>query len=219
MATRYRRSNPLALALLSLLWEREMHPYEMATTLRERHKDESVKLNWGTLYTVVESLTKHGLIEVVEAERDGRRPERTRYRLAAAGLTELNDWLRELISVPHKEYPRFEAGVSLLGILPPEEAERLLGQRADTLAEQADGLRAVMAMLREQGLPALAWIELEYRVTMIEAEQRWVRGVAESIRANTIEGADWWRDWHARGAQPGQLPPFGPTTDVQSEVD
>ncbi|MGW0521557.1 PadR family transcriptional regulator [Crossiella sp. NPDC003009] len=218
MATTYRRSNPLALALLSLLWEREMHPYEMATTLRERHKDESVKLNWGTLYTVVESLAKHRLIEAAEAERDGRRPERTPYRLTEAGLAELNDWLRELIAVPHKEYPRFEAGVSLLGILPPEEAARLLGQRAETLAGQVEGLRSVMAELRAQGLPALAWIELEYRVAMIEAEHRWVSGVVEGIEQHTIEGADWWRDWHARGAKPGQLPPFGPP-DAQSEVD
>ncbi|WHT20727.1 PadR family transcriptional regulator [Crossiella sp. CA-258035] len=218
MAATYRRSNPLALALLSLLWEREMHPYEMATTLRERHKDESVKLNWGTLYTVVESLAKHGLIEAAEAERDGRRPERTRYRLTEAGLAELNDWLRELIAVPHKEYPRFEAGVSLLGILSPEEAARLLGQRAETLSGQAEGLRSVMAALRAQGVPALAWIELEYRVAMIEAEHRWVSGVAEGIEQHTIEGADWWRDWHARGAKPGQLPPFGPP-DAQSEVD
>jgi DNA-binding PadR family transcriptional regulator len=30
--------NPLALAVLALLFERPMHPYEMAATLRQRHK-------------------------------------------------------------------------------------------------------------------------------------------------------------------------------------
>jgi hypothetical protein len=28
-----------------------MHPYEMASTLRERHKEQSVKLRYGSLYT------------------------------------------------------------------------------------------------------------------------------------------------------------------------
>ena len=37
-----------------------MHPYEMSTTLRERHKEESIKLNYGSLYSVVSSLEKYG---------------------------------------------------------------------------------------------------------------------------------------------------------------
>ena len=35
-------TNPLALAVLALLFERPMHPYEMAATLRERQKDASI---------------------------------------------------------------------------------------------------------------------------------------------------------------------------------
>ncbi len=70
-------SNPLALAVLACLAEHPMHPYEIATTLRIRKKDESVKLNYGSLYTVVESLLRHGLIIPQETEREGRRPERT----------------------------------------------------------------------------------------------------------------------------------------------
>ena len=54
-------SNPLALAVLACLAERPMHPYEMSTTMRERGKHESIKLNYGSLYSVVESLQKHGL--------------------------------------------------------------------------------------------------------------------------------------------------------------
>ena len=49
-------SNPLALAVLACLSERPMHPYEMASTMRERGKEQSIKLNYGSLYTVVDSL-------------------------------------------------------------------------------------------------------------------------------------------------------------------
>ena len=38
------RSNPLALAVLSCLYERPMHPYEVAQTLRHRAKHESIRL-------------------------------------------------------------------------------------------------------------------------------------------------------------------------------
>ena len=57
-----RVSNPLALAVLACLRQRPMHPYEISTTLRQRGKEDSIKLNYGSLYSVVESLHKHGMI-------------------------------------------------------------------------------------------------------------------------------------------------------------
>ena len=98
-----------------------MHPYEMATTMRQRGKHESIKLNYGSLYNVVQSLERAGLIESQETEREGRRPERTVYRLLDAGRVELIDWLSEMLSTPAKEFTQFEAGLSLLPCLPPED--------------------------------------------------------------------------------------------------
>ena len=50
------RSNPLALAILTVLQERPRHPYDVAATLKVRKKHESIKLNYGSLYNVVEAL-------------------------------------------------------------------------------------------------------------------------------------------------------------------
>ena len=59
---RKRRSNPLALAVMVRLFERPMHPYEMATTLTQRHKHDSIKIRFGSLYTVIDALVADGLI-------------------------------------------------------------------------------------------------------------------------------------------------------------
>ena len=48
-------ANPLALAVLALLFERPMHPYEMAATLRQRHKEDSIKLRYGSLASLTRS--------------------------------------------------------------------------------------------------------------------------------------------------------------------
>ena len=72
MAKRRKVSNLLALSLLTMLVERPMYPYEMATSLRHRGKDQSIKINWGSLYTVVQNLEKHGFIEAVEVAREGQ---------------------------------------------------------------------------------------------------------------------------------------------------
>src|SRR5713101_6908579 len=81
MPNKPRLANPLALAVLALLFERPMHPYEMAATMKERHKEESIKLRYGSLYTVIDMLLARGLIAAKETLRDGKRPERTVYAL------------------------------------------------------------------------------------------------------------------------------------------
>ena len=62
-----------------------MHPYEMAATMRERGKEQNMKIKWGSLYTVVQNLEKHGFIAATETSRQGRRPERTVYAITDAG--------------------------------------------------------------------------------------------------------------------------------------
>ncbi|HZR99577.1 MAG TPA: PadR family transcriptional regulator, partial [Chloroflexota bacterium] len=76
-STKRKVSNPLALAVLALLLERSMHPYELAATLRQRGKSASIKLNYGSLYTAVAALQRAGFIEPRGTVRAGRRPERT----------------------------------------------------------------------------------------------------------------------------------------------
>src|ERR687885_1959834 len=116
--SRRRVSNPLALAVLGCLSERPMHPYEISTTLRSRGKEQSIKLNYGSLYSVVEALERHGLIAARETTREGRRPERTVYEITESGVEELEDWLAELLSTPVRDYTSLEAGLSLMPTLP-----------------------------------------------------------------------------------------------------
>src|SRR5690242_12852333 len=106
-----------------------MHPYEISTTLRTRGKEQSIKLNYGSLYSVVEALQKHALITARETSRQGRRPERTVYEITPAGEQEFEDWLAELLSTPVREFSSLEAGLSLMAALPPEEVVRLLSER------------------------------------------------------------------------------------------
>ena len=127
--SRRKVSNPLALAVLACLAEGPMHPYEIASTLRQRHKDVSIKLNYGSLYSVIDALGRNGMVAPKETVRQGKRPERTIYELTGAGHHELTDWLSELLARPVKEYTAFEAGLSLMPVLPPQTAVALLNQR------------------------------------------------------------------------------------------
>jgi DNA-binding PadR family transcriptional regulator len=175
-------SNPLALAILVLLYERPMHPYEMATTMRERRKESSIKLNYGSLYTVIEQLLRENFIAVREVLKEGKRPEKTVYELTPSGETELIDWMRELISSPIKEYPMFEAAISLLPVLPPEEVIDLLEIRIGLLKRTIEEFDEQDRICREMNLPRLFSIESEYYKAITLAEFKFSKDLLTDIK-------------------------------------
>jgi DNA-binding PadR family transcriptional regulator len=217
MPTLAHPSNPLALAVLALLFERPMHPYEMAATLKQRHKGESIKIRYGSLYTVIDLLAKRGWIAARETSREGKRPERTVYVLTPSGYDELRAWMQDLLRDPVREYPQFTAGLSLLPVLPPEEAVTLLRHRALRLSAEATRIETHLAELPQQDIPVapeelppqligkkfppLFVVEGEYALALIKAELAFVN---ELVRRITEEGwgpLDLWRDLQAECAR------------------
>jgi DNA-binding PadR family transcriptional regulator len=180
-------SNLLALAVLALLGESPMHPYEMDLLMRSRGLTEGIKLRRSSLYTVIESLQRSGLIEPVETQREGRRPERTVYAITAAGRAKFAGWHRELLRTPAKEYPQFMAGLTFLAHLRPEETVALLEERVRTLAAVVDDWRERLNVARERmGVPRLFLIEAEYAIAMGDAELAWIRATIREIQDGTL---------------------------------
>ncbi|WET79768.1 PadR family transcriptional regulator [Amycolatopsis sp. QT-25] len=184
--------NLLALAILSTLNERPMHPYEMASTLKSRGKDRDMGIKWGSFYTVVGNLRKHGFIEAVESGREGARPERTVYRITDAGHDELLDWLRELLGELAPEEPKFVAGLSVLGWLGPDEVVALFRTRLAALDEDIASTRAELARLVAE-IPRLVLLELEYHLAIRVAEAEWVRSILGELTSGSMPGLAEWR--------------------------
>ncbi|MET8339461.1 PadR family transcriptional regulator [Streptosporangium canum] len=182
MEKRRKVTNPLALAVLAELLVESMHPYEMGRRLKENGKDRSFKYNRGSLYMVVEQLRKAGFIIEQETVRDTQRPERTVYALTDDGRHEFYDWMRELVAQPRHEYPQFGVALSLLSVLSPADSVELLTQRSTALAEEADEIRAVVQSALDDGVRWVFLVEDEYRLTVLEAERRFVAGLIESLK-------------------------------------
>jgi len=185
--------------VLVCLYERPMHPYEVAQTLRQRAKQESVRLNYGSLYAVVESLEKKGFVKATGTVREGKRPERTVYQITDDGSREMDDWMTELISVPAKEYPAFMAGLSFIPSLDPDDALMALRGRAEALKVKLVGMKGTMKAASAAGLPRLFELETEYEEQQLVAELKFVNGIIEAISSDTLEGLDMWRLFHTEG--------------------
>lgn len=174
MANKRKVGNPLALAVLSYLTMRPMHPYELSRTLRDNGDARSIKFNHGSLYMVVQQLAKAGFIAEVETSREGQRPERTVYAITDAGRREARDWLSELISEPEHEYPHFVTALSLVAALPPGEVVPLLRTRLEALAGQRAEIQGMIDSSLSQGVPRLFLVEEEYRLALLDAESAFV---------------------------------------------
>jgi DNA-binding PadR family transcriptional regulator len=187
MNRRRRLRTPLALAVLNLLYERAMHPYEMQLLMRERGHDQVIKLKGGSLYSTIDRLVEAGLIEPLETSREGRRPERTVYALTEAGRDELLLWLRELLSEPVHEYPWFGSALAFVAALPADEVLALLERRTLRLVAAAAGVEAALQGMIQHGIPRLFGVEAEYALAMLRAELAWVHAIIDDIRTGKLE--------------------------------
>lgn len=179
--------SPLALSVLELLEERPMHPYELASTMRARHHDEFIRLNFGSLYHTVDTLERDGWIVPVEKEKEGRRPERTIYRLTEAGRNVLLQVVGQILAEPRREYPHFAAGLMFMHHLPAEKAARLLERRAQALHELNTKLSKILDELLASGHARLHVIELEHKIAMHDDERKWVLKMAKEITDGKLE--------------------------------
>src|SRR5215468_9128360 len=100
MSRTFKRS-PLALAVLALLHEKPMHPYEMQRLIKERGKDQVIKVEQrASLYQTIDQLLRAELIAFWETARQAGFPERTVYKLTDKGRETALNWMREMLSTP-----------------------------------------------------------------------------------------------------------------------
>jgi DNA-binding PadR family transcriptional regulator len=187
--------NLLGLAVLATVQERPMHRYEIATVIRDRGKDRDMAVKWGSLYTIVQTLTRHGFLEVVGSGREGNRPEKTIYEITDAGRAELRDWARELVAVPLEEQTAFVAGLSVLAVLSPAEAADLLQRRVADLHRLIERRRAELSV-HGAAVPRLFLIEDEYQLAMLRAEADWIERLLAELRDGTFPAIADWQAFH-----------------------
>jgi DNA-binding PadR family transcriptional regulator len=177
--------NLWSLTVLCLLRVRPMHPYEMQRLIREWKKDDFLDLKRGSLYHAIERLRAAGLIEAVETSREGRRPERTVYRITAPGKQEMLAWLRELLANPARSPTEFYAALSFLPALAPADALEQLDARAGLLEAEVANLTRVLETMTPR-IGRLVLLEVEYTRAVRQAELAWVRTVIEDVRAGRL---------------------------------
>ena len=178
--------NPLGLAVMAVLFERPSHPYDIHRTLRERGKDQVVDFKPAAVYRMVDRLVAAGLVEEASTGREGKRPERTVYRLTEEGGGVVQEWAQEMLARPSNDYPTFAAAISFLPIVLPDAARAVLEMRATLLDAEVARLRSLLESARRSAFPRLFMLEDELRLAAMEAESQWVKGLVEELAVGRL---------------------------------
>lgn len=161
----------LKFSLLALLYQREMHGYEVSRRLPALLK-EDWQYPTGQVATALARLEKAGLITYSFAPGDDA-PERKVYRLTDAGLDELRSWFMTPEVRDYRMDDTFYAKLvfSLTGS--PVSAEEVIRNQRRRLFEELHHITA----LREQADPQtnLPWVLLLETAGMhLDADIRWL---------------------------------------------
>lgn len=179
--TRTTRCSPLAMALLSLIWEEPMHAYRMQQLIKERHKDEVVNVaQRNSIYQTLQRLGRAGLLGVRETLRDEKRPERTVYEITPLGRRTLEKWLRTMLSTPAREFPEFPAALAFMPSLSPDKVRAALEQRTTAISDRIAAIDAETHHARTF-LPRLFLVESEHERALLAAELEFVRGLIADL--------------------------------------
>jgi DNA-binding PadR family transcriptional regulator len=173
--------NPVVMAVLGLLLERPMHPYQMLSELHARSEHWAAKVRRGSLYDVVDTLVAAGWVAAHAREREGGRPERTTYQLTDDGHAELVRRLDAQIRTPKREFAEFLGAVGYVGALGRDGAAEALAERARILNDRIEHDERRLADALGGGVPRLYVIETEYALRRDRAELEWVTEIVTEI--------------------------------------
>ncbi|AZQ73286.1 MULTISPECIES: PadR family transcriptional regulator [Streptomyces] len=156
----------IAHTLLGLLEAGPRHGYDLKRAFDERFGHDR-PLHYGQVYSTMSRLLKNGLVEVDGVEAGGG-PERKRYAITDAGVTDVEQWLGR----PEKPEPYLQSTLYTKVVL-----ALLTGRPADAVldAQRAEHLRMMRDLTRRKSSGDLAdQLICDHALFHLEADLRWL---------------------------------------------
>jgi DNA-binding PadR family transcriptional regulator len=160
-------------ALLGLLEAGPRHGYELKRAYDERFGQER-PLAYGQVYATLSRLLRDGLVEVDSVEQ-GDGPERKRYAITSAGVTDVAHWL----AVPEKPQNYLQSTLYakvVLALLTGRSATEVLD------VQRAEHLRTMRELTRRKNDGDLVdQLVCDHALFHLEADLRWLELTAARL--------------------------------------
>ncbi|MEU3987233.1 PadR family transcriptional regulator [Streptomyces platensis] len=159
--------------LLGLLESGPRHGYDLKRAFDE-HFGQDRPLHYGQVYSTMSRLLKNGLVEV-DAVEAGAGPERKRYAITDAGVTDVAQWLAR----PEKPEPYLQSTLYtkiVLALMTGRNAAELLD------SQRAEHLRLMRGLTERKRTGDLAdQLICDHALFHLEADLRWLELTAARL--------------------------------------
>jgi DNA-binding PadR family transcriptional regulator len=155
------------LLILWLLSEGSLHGYRIKKILDDGTLRFWFPVEYGSIYAVLRTLERHGLVRALASEQEGQRPARTRYEITREGRDHLVDLLRRAWRELPSPADPVQLALAARSELPEDEVQALLAERAAALRARLEHIDAL-----RRGAPAPEMAERSHALTV--AELQWV---------------------------------------------
>jgi len=167
------------LVILWLLSEGPLHGYRIKRILDEGSLRFWFPIEIGSIYAVMRSLERGGFIEEERVERDGQRPERTRFRITKTGRAHFKDLLRKAWSEPEKQSEPIDLALAARSELEEGEIVQLLTEREQALRERLAEVAQMAPSAPASAIPdrirRITQAELDWVETLLAEERKRMR--------------------------------------------
>jgi DNA-binding PadR family transcriptional regulator len=124
------------LVVLWLLSEGPLHGYRIKKILDDEGLSFWFPIEYASIYVVLRTLVKADLVRIVAIEREGARPERTRYAITRSGRRHLSVLLEHAWREPPRASDPFQLALAARSELGEGRVAALVGERIGALRER-----------------------------------------------------------------------------------
>jgi len=171
MSTRSKLSNAET-ALLGLLCEEAMHPWQIEKVVRHRDMRHWTDLSQATIYSQLRSLKRAKLVECRQEVGGGRL--RKVYSVTPGGRAALRARVRELLTEPEPVKWRVDLGTYNLDLLPRQQARKCLRAYRAKLVDGIACYRRLVRYMEGCGCSTARCAVARRPIYLFQGEIHWV---------------------------------------------
>jgi DNA-binding PadR family transcriptional regulator len=171
-------------ALLGLLSEGPMYPYQIEQEVKYRDMRFWTELSMSSIYKLLSNLEKKGLVERTNEVSDENRLRKL-YSVSEEGTRVLQDKLKALLSDPEHIRWQVDIGTYNCDLLPPKIIRKALKEYRKGLEKNIAGYEDLQKFLTDSNCPAHRLAVATRPVFLLKGEIEWVDAYLAALASDS----------------------------------
>lgn len=174
-------------ALLGLLSEQPMHPYQIEQEVKYRDMRFWTELSMSTIYKLLKKLEKDGLVTRTD-EVSSENRLRKLYSLSDEGKRLLKEKILSLLSEPEHVRWQIDIGTYNSNLIPDKEVHASLLKYREALEKKISEYEALLKFLQDNQCPTYRFAVATRPIFLLKGEIQWVNSYLKQLKQDSTEG-------------------------------